>query len=68
MIRTRQDDLTQDTGRHRLKYMRKWRTGGHNQGWSRQSHERGNTGEGNKVSEMREDSHYKIKADMENRT
>jgi len=28
----------------------------------------GNTGEGNKVSEMREDSYYKIKADMENRT
>jgi len=28
----------------------------------------GNTGAGNKVSETREDSYYKIKADMENRT
>jgi len=34
----RQDDLTQDTGRHRLKYRRKWGTGGHNQGRSGQSH------------------------------
>jgi len=38
-IRTRQETIwhkTQvDTG---LKYMRKWWTGGHNQGWSRQSH------------------------------